>query len=81
MEAAGFRNVHTEYITFDWHIDDPERHAEYMVRSSNMRKTILGGFSDFSDEELNKCAEEYVAIAKENNNVSKAIAVLGIGRK
>lgn len=60
-------------------MEDPVKNAEQMVKSSNpAAQAVLGSFSE---EELDRCCEEYVKILAEHGNVCKGVAVLGVGRK
>ncbi|KAE8392514.1 S-adenosyl-L-methionine-dependent methyltransferase [Aspergillus alliaceus] len=79
LESAGFRDVHSEYIDFDWLVEDPEAFAETMCKSSNPGTKMLLG--DLSDEKLDRVVESYTRIVKEHGNVCKGVAVLGIGTK
>ncbi|KAE8419507.1 S-adenosyl-L-methionine-dependent methyltransferase [Aspergillus pseudocaelatus] len=79
LESAGFRDVHTEYVEFNWVVEDHNQFAEMMCTSSNPgSKMVLG---DLTDEEQGHVREEYVKILEENGNVCKGVAVLGIGKK
>jgi hypothetical protein len=50
-----------------------------MVKSSNPAAQAVVG--SFTEEELDRCCEEYVKILAEHGNVCKGVAVLGVGRK
>ncbi|KAE8312639.1 S-adenosyl-L-methionine-dependent methyltransferase [Aspergillus transmontanensis] len=79
LESAGFRDVHTEYVEFNWAVEDNSKFAEMMCTSSNPgSKMVLG---DLTAEEQYHVREEYAKILEENGNVCKGVAVLGIGRK
>ncbi|CRG91347.1 hypothetical protein PISL3812_08395 [Talaromyces islandicus] len=79
LAAAGFRDVHAEYVEFDWKPEDPVNFAQQIVKSSNPAALAVVG--SFSPEELDRCCEEYVKILAEHGNVCKGVAVLGVGRK
>lgn len=79
LESAGFRDVHTEYVEFNWAVEDNSKFAEMMCTSSNPgSKMVLG---DLTAEEQYHVREEYAKILEENGNVCKGVAVLGVGRK
>ncbi|RAQ57925.1 methyltransferase family protein [Aspergillus flavus] len=75
LESAGFRDVHTEYVEFNWAVEDNSKFAEMMCTSSNPgSKMVLG---DLTAEEQYHVREEYAKILEENGNVCKGVAVLG----
>ncbi|KAJ1715193.1 methyltransferase family protein [Aspergillus flavus] len=79
LESAGFRDVHTEYVEFNWAVEDNSKFAEMMCTSSNPgSKMVLG---DLTAEEQYHVRKEYAKILEENGNVCKGVAVLGVGRK
>ncbi|KAF7617450.1 methyltransferase family protein [Aspergillus flavus] len=79
LESAGFRDVHTEYVEFNWAVEDNNKFAEMMCTSSNPgSKMVLG---DLTAEEQYHVCKEYAKILEENGNVCKGVAVLGVGRK
>ncbi|GMF83191.1 unnamed protein product [Aspergillus oryzae] len=79
LESAGFRDVHTEYVEFNWVVEDNSKFAEMMCTSSNPgSKMVLG---DLTAEEQYHVRKEYAKILEENGNVCKGVAVLGVGRK
>ncbi|KOC15620.1 methyltransferase family protein [Aspergillus flavus AF70] len=79
LESAGFRDVHTEYVEFNWAVEDNSKFAEMMCTSSNPgSKMVLG---DLAAEEQYHVRKEYAKILEENGNVCKGVAVLGVGRK
>ncbi|RAQ42091.1 methyltransferase family protein [Aspergillus flavus] len=79
LEFAGFRDVHTEYVEFNWAVEDNSKFAEMMCTSSNPgSKMVLG---DLTAEEQYHVRKEYAKILEENGNVCKGVAVLGVGRK
>ncbi|KAE8334058.1 S-adenosyl-L-methionine-dependent methyltransferase [Aspergillus sergii] len=79
LESAGFREVHTEHVEFNWVVEDNSKFAEMMCTSSNPgSKMVLG---DLTAEEQYHVREEYAKILEENRNVCKGVAVLGVGRK
>ncbi|KAH8703626.1 methyltransferase family protein [Talaromyces proteolyticus] len=79
LEAAGFHSVHSEYVEFDWKLEDPVKHANNMVRSAN--PGLQPALKQLSEVELDRCCEEYIKIVEEHGNVCKGVAVLGVGRK
>ncbi|GAB1199707.1 hypothetical protein APSETT444_009064 [Aspergillus pseudonomiae] len=79
MESAGFRDVHTEYVEFNWVVEDRGKFADKMSTSSNPGSQMILG--DFTAEEKQQVRGEYVRILEENGDVCKGIAVLGVGRK
>ncbi|KAB8222946.1 S-adenosyl-L-methionine-dependent methyltransferase [Aspergillus novoparasiticus] len=79
LESAGFREVHTEHVEFNWVVEDNSKFAEMMCTSSNPgSKMVLG---ELTAEEQCHVREEYAKILEENGNVCKGVAVLGVGRK
>ncbi|KAF7596698.1 hypothetical protein BBP40_000621 [Aspergillus hancockii] len=79
LEAVGFRDVHVEYIEFDWAVEDPEEFAEVMCKSRNPGTKLVVG--DLSGDEVVDVARSYARIVREHGNVCKGVAVLGVGRK
>ncbi|OGM51056.1 methyltransferase family protein [Aspergillus bombycis] len=79
IESAGFRDVHTEYVEFNWVVEDRGKFADMMSTSSNPGAQMILG--DFTPEEKQQVREEYLRILEENGDVCKGVAVLGVGRK
>ncbi|KAE8147893.1 S-adenosyl-L-methionine-dependent methyltransferase [Aspergillus avenaceus] len=79
LESAGFRHVRSEYIEFDWHVEDPRAFALTICKSPNPGTQMVLG--DLSDDKLDCVIEHYERILKEHGNVCKGVAVLGIGTK
>lgn len=79
MEQAGFRNVHSEYIPVEWHMPDPKSAVAGMAIRTNPATSDI--FKSFSEEEMERCREEWIKLVEANGNVCRGVAVLGIGRK
>jgi ubiquinone/menaquinone biosynthesis C-methylase UbiE len=78
LEAAGFKDVKTEYFQTNLPIKDPKMFANMMFRSSNPGTVRV--MSSFSAEEVDRACEEWVKLV-EGKEILEGVLVVASGKK